>query len=474
MADAGRGVPEPAKTHGTVAPPPPVSVLAGAVVVGVLVAVAGIDLQHSDLAVQTTLAAVRAQPDAFAHDLVADHAALHPGLWLDLVGLVPELAGVFGGALLCVATALGGAVLGWQRGSSRLAAWLTAAAVLLPRAIPGGLETLPWAPVSRLAVVPLVLSAWACAPRRPGGAGVLGGLAVAVHPTIGGAALLLMGLRLAGRPWPIALGAVVAAPVLLPAMLLAVEVWPGEAWWPVVSVRWGQHLALSTQASLWAVLGLAGWALWADRVALPVGLAVGSGLVALGLSLGGAPVWLARLHPLHVWAAVGLWVLIDSVPRAVGQRRWWVVVMIMCWTVSWKTGARGVQAVPELSSAWGPVLADPRRAPFGRASGLGWVVSVKDGAEGIADPRLAQRWATRLRAVCGEDVLVKASSGEGPGWARVRDGCAPPTTADGWWALARQVGAGVVVVPRSAGALPLTEVWSDERDRWYLVVEAGP
>ena len=459
----------------------------------VLWLVRGVDLAHSDLVVQRTLVGVRRSAEAFPGDLVADHAVGHPGAWLDFLALWPDtpLTGWTFGLLLSVATAVAAGAHAVDRGAGPRGVGWAVAILAVPLALPGWVDLIPAAPVSRSAAVALVLLAWTVQARgRADWAAVWGGLAVAVHPAVGGGGVVVL-LAASDRPAVSgALAALTALPVLGPTLVSVFSTSGGEAWATAVAARWGHHLEVGPWRSGGLAVAVVGWSLWRSRgagsprrrrVALVVaGLVVVAGGLAAGLWAGVVPAALARLHPWHWAVAPAVWALVD-LGVSVADRRIHPGVVGMGVALAW-TGAGSAWRAPPAPvpeavrrhlatvPADRPVLADPRGAPWSRLdTGRAVVVSVKDGAEVIADPTFARRWSRRLQTVCALDELPR---GQGPGWQRLRQACTPPPGAAAWHAHARAWRAAVVMA--RPGTVPGHWPVLAEADGWAWSVPVGP
>lgn len=428
----------------------------GLLAVCVVWAVRGVDLQHSDLVVQRTLVSVRRNPTAFPSDLVADHAVAHPGLWLDILALVPDLDVVYGGiGLLCTAGAAAlCAALARRVGASPLGTTLAAVAILLPRMFPGWVELMPAAPLSRAAVIPAVAGAlWLGLSGRAEWAGVVTGIAIGLHPAVGlGAAVMV--IACSGRPLrTMGLAFLCAVPSIGPSAVYTLSQSFGDSWWAITAARWGHHLE---PGAGWSVLG-AGVLVLAlgagvraeQRVAQVSGSALVVVAVALavvwGVRTGGLPAATARLHPWHWCVAPFLWALVVGLRQA-SRTRWgfgWACVALLAGVQGTGVAWRGPP--PPLPAAVTehlagvdprrPILLDPRRAPWVRLqSGRAVVATIKDGAEVVASPIFAQRWAANIHALCG---LAAPPSGRGPGWIRYRRACTWPPSPETLLRLAK-------------------------------------
>ena len=429
----------------------------------------GVDLQHSDLVVQRTLVAVRRAPHSLSGDLVADHAAHHPGLLLDLMAFTPDHPAVLvatGLLLTALVVGLVGALVR-QLGGSVTAAAMASVLVMVPVLLPGWVDVLPTAPTSRLAVVPLVLLAFRAAWRgRPEWAGVWGGLAVAVHPAVGAAGLWLV-LWSSPRAWrTFWVGVAVSAPIWAPHLLWGEGMAADRSWWAVTRSRWDHHLSLGPPRATATAVGWLGLCLWltvrgptAAVRRMARASAVGA-LTVLGVVVGVhsnvLPPVLARLHPLHMFVPVVLVVLVAvwADPRA--RRARMATVGLVCLgihgpLVAWRLPAEPLPdaVVHHLAStdARRPVLLPPARMPGVRLQARrAVVVSLKDGAEVVGSSAMAHRWSTRAADVCGWTALP---TGPGPGWERVRRSCDGPRGGDAWRTLARGYQAAAVFLPAS-------------------------
>lgn len=452
------------------------------------VVVCGVDLAHSDLSVQRTLVLVRRDHHAFPGDLIADHAGAHPGLWLDLLALLPQDDLTSSAITLLLFFAIISMAAAYLR-RLRTAALPMAIGVLaavIARDLPGYVDTLPSAPISRAAVLPPVFAAWALARSRyDHWTGILGGIAIAIHPAIG-ASGSLMAAAMARHPLRLlGLAAAVAAPVVAPAL------WASTAFSPlqsaVVAWRWGHHLDLEHSLAL-GIFAL----VWSSAIAVcappqrrrPARAAVGiltlaSG-AAVGICGGLLPVDWSRLHPLHAAVPVIFWVFFDVARTLLAQpmyRRLPLALMLLT------LGARSVDGwrptprpLPAEVVDWLSTLpqdrlvgVDPGQASWARLqSGRGVYLSVKDGGEVIADARFARRWARRFRSRCGTDIPPIHWLG-GPGWVRVRDACQPPTPDPDAFVAD---GLGVLQVPADTELPGWTSLAS--RDGWQWVIPRTP
>ncbi len=417
-------------------------------VVGMLWVFRGVDLQHTDLAVQQTLVSVRRDPSLFPSDLVADHAVSHPGLWLDLLACLPEGPGVLS-ALGLICTGAAGALavaLARRLGANRVGAALAGVAVLMPRMLPGWVEVLPVAPLSRSAVLPVILGAWWLALRgRAEWAGLWTGVAVAIHPAVGlGAGLMVVSSS--SRPVRTGgLAGLCAAPILLPFGLHSLETGWSMDWWRVVQARWDHHLSVGDP---WTMVGFAVATIMLirgrndrDPAARPAwaGLMViaAAASAVLGIRLGLLPPGLARLHPWHWCVGPVVWTIVQVCSRP-NQSRGQVLltgaVVVagvqgpwMGWRPAAASPPPSVIAYLESVEPNRPILSDPRRVPWVRLhTGRAVVASIKDGAEVIASPDFAQRWSGRIQDLCGGTELP---TGTAPGWIRYREACGWPPRA---------------------------------------------
>ena len=468
----------------------------GAVVAGVVAVwlLRGVDLQHSDLAVQRTLVAVRRQPTTLPGDLVADHAVAHPGLWLDVLALLPDHPLVLGGAGLLasgLAAALAYRLVRILGGASILAG-LGALVVLMPRLLPGLVPLMPAAPTSRAVAIPLVLASWRCiALGRAEWGGVWAGLACAVHPAVGGGALLVgAGLSpLAGRV--LGAAAVVGIPTAWMVLTGASDGAGGSEWWPVVVARWDHHLRA---ADAWAVLGACGLLVGATGLALrgstrltrraavvALLVMVGSAAVAVVVWEGGLPPLFARTHPWYWWVGPTLWVLLSLASQLRTEPLWrfgGVLVLssgLQLPLPAWRdapppASAALLDALAELPAdrpIWSPMGTTPWiRLQAGRAV----ITSIKDGAEVIASPTFARRWSARILDLCG---LVELPGGPGPGWLRFRRTCVASRERTWWQERVLRYRVAAVCVPEAVVGLPGEEVAPCPGGRWVVPHAVG-
>ncbi len=446
----------------------------------------GVDLQHSDLVVQQTLVQVRRQPAAFPGDLLADAAASHPGLWLDLLALLPTPPGVLGlwGMLASLAAALLMMWLVEKEGGSTLAVALAGVGVLLPRWLPGMVEVLPMAPVSRTMALPMFLWAWWLAGRgRSEWAGLVAGLAVGIHPAVGGGGAVLAAVRSPRPLRTLGLAGVSAVPVLLPSLWLGLGAAFDESWWTVAASRWDHHLAGGDPWTRLAWLLLAAVFLegaWRDRAQRPMWVAsalvwCAAPLLALGTMSSVLPPPVARLHPWHWCVAPLCWAGVRTLSRPVvlpvDGLRWGVVLVagVVGPVVAWRGPPPPLPeaVLHQLGTAPAdrPVLLDPRRTPWVRLqTGRAVVASVKDGAEVIASPLFAERWSRRMATSCGLDA---PPTGSAPGWTRYRSACAWPPESDALQALLVGYMPALVVLPDGEGPPGWRALAHDGQGSWY-------
>ena len=410
----------------------------------------GVDLAHTDLSVQRTLIAVRRAPHSLPGDLVADHAAAHPGLWLDLLALLPGTPSTETtlSLALSMATLLSAAAWLKLRTPALLSLAVGTLAVVLSRDLPGFVDTLPSAPISRAAVLPAVLASWALASStHHRWAGLTAGLAIAIHPAIGASGAVLAG-AMSRQPLRLfALACAVGFPVLGPPLLFSTTAFSAHQA-AAVAWRWGHHLDLfhglpiTVFMVLWT-LHRAVRATGRDKAVAGVALllivfATGA---ALGVTTGLLPADLARLHPLHFLVPVACWVLLDAASRLSTRRvpALLASVLLLLLGVGAPPGWRSTPApVPPEVIAWCAdlpsdrlVAIDPRQAGWARNQlSRGVYVSVKDGGEVVGDRRFVERWATRLAESCSAEVPPTPQWSPGPGWTRVRMVCSPPERPD--------------------------------------------
>ena len=450
--------------------------------------VCGVNLAHTDLSVQRTLVLLRRDHHALVGDLIADHASAHPGLWLELLALMPQddLTMTVIAILLSLAIVVLAAAYLRRLGTPALPMALGVLAVVISRELPGYVDTLPSAPISRAAVLPPVFAAWALARSRFGRwTGLPAGLAIAIHPAIGASGCLLAAAMVRQPARLLALAAAVASPVLVPAVWMAAPFSSLQS--AAVAWRWGHHLDLNTNLfmSLFALI-------WAGAIAVrgapdrrrparvAVGILVVSGAAATAIRWGVLGVGWARLHPLHGAVPVVLWVFFDVARALCGQPWPWRLplgLLLLGLGASevdgWRASPRPlpVEVVDWLRTLPPDRLVgiDPSQAAWARLQAeRGVHLSVKDGGEVIADARFAQRWAQRFRRRCGTDVPPLHWL-DGPGWLRVRKACQPPPpSVDAFVAD----GLGVLQVPAGAPLPGWTTLASE--NGWQWVVPARP
>jgi hypothetical protein len=395
---------------------------------------------HSDLAIQRALVAARLWPDGWPDDLVIDHAAAHPGLLPDLLALAARACGT--GALPVVEGAGYVAVLlatGWAlgdlhrslspadapRGPGRLLTLLLLCA--LPVALLGESRLLHPALLSRTLALPLLIAGLS---RLLAGdahwAGLLAGLCLAVHPA--SALGLCLSVALASpRGLPaLALGALPIAPW---ALLGADAAAPA----PLLRLRLGHHLDPRDMAPIGAVSLLASLAgCWAAR-RLPsaegrarLDLVVLAHLALLVAGMIGALAEVAPIMRLHTaYAGSALWVLgaagAARAPKWAGAGALALALLAPIPGGRWSAAAPPRLAAP-LQQRPEPVLRDDPWARVERGEPL-WL-TIKDGGEVSGGRGFSARWAARLRAACGDQVLEPPREEEaGAGWIRLRARC---------------------------------------------------
>lgn len=420
-----------------------------AVIVGL--ATGGYAGDHSDLAIQRTLVAVRRQPAVLPGDLVADHALAHPSWLFDLWALLPAggpgellvhvvLLGLIGAGAGRAAEALG------ARGAGMA---LAAAVIVLPRALLAEGRLVHAAPLARNLALGLQLWALAAALRGAGArAGVWAGLALAAHPTTGLPAVVVLGGVGAARGGGgrqlgalVGLAGLVGGAVLVPWLLLAepAAVTPLQA--RLLGLRLGHHLdALSWDVGGWAILAvhfaLALAASWRLRsAAIGVGAALALGLVGVGALA--RPALLPELSRLHL-AYTASWLAVLAVlggALAVERQGWrrglWLLPLVLLFenaAVDELPGG-GWRLVPPVQAAERSASARPdcREHSWVRhTEGRPVHLSIKDGGEVVGSAIFADRWARRLGALCGPAALESLPEGVagGRGWELLDARCA--------------------------------------------------
>ncbi len=452
------------------------------------IGVRGVDLAHSDLSVQHTLVAVRRVPHALPGDLVADHAASHPGLWLDLLALLPSAPSleIAASLALSVATMLSAAVWLKLRTSALLSLAIGTLAVVLSRDLPGFVDTLPSAPISRAAVLPAVLASWALASSsHHRWAGLASGLAIAIHPAIGASGALLAG-AMSKQPLRLfALATAVALPVVGPSVLWSTDAFSSHQA-SAVAWRWGHHLDLFHGLPLAAFIGF--WtvhrtvrATGRDQAIAGVALLLWGGAfaTAFGVTNGWLSASFARVHPLHALVPVACWALLDASSQL-------SVRPVRAFLSSIPLLALGIRAAPGWRPPPAPVppevvswcaglpadrliAIDPRQAGWARDQlSRGVYVSVKDGGEVVGDPRFVKRWATRLARSCNAQMPPTPHWSPGAGWTRVQAACVLPDAVERRFFSENRLA--VLQVPRTTDVQGW-RVIADEEDWLWVVPE---
>lgn len=159
-----------------------------------------------------------------------------------------------GYAAASIATAIGVYLLAQKMLASRPAAFLAVVLLLTGKDVAAGATTWDAYFLPRTAAMPfLIFSWWMMLEEKPGRAGVLMGVAFALHPLTGiyGGAIAVAATLLAGRETPGALArfaAGAAAPVIATALYVrgsAAPLWKaGEDWYQAMLVRNIHHIAL--------------------------------------------------------------------------------------------------------------------------------------------------------------------------------------------------------------------------------------
>lgn len=406
---------------------------------------------HSDLAIQRTLVAVRRQPAVFPGDLVADHALAHPSWLFDLWALLPAgsatellvhvlLLGLIGAGAARAAQSLGARGVGMA---------LAAAVIVLPRALLAEGRLVHVAPLARNLALGLHLWGLAAALRGAGArAGVWAGLALAAHPTTGLPGLLVLGgVATARRGGSRQLGALLGLSVLVGGVVLApwlllAEPGPASSLQArLLALRLGHHLdVVSWDPGGWAILVVhLGLALAAARRLRSPPLAVGAGLALglVGLGVLARPTLLPDLSRLHLAYAAG-WLAVVAVlggALAVERRGWrgglWLLPLVVLFenTVVDELPGGGWRVAPPVQAAEGtaPPRMDCREDAWVRhREGRPVHFSIKDGGEVVGSAVFAARWARRLEALCGPAATAAPGDGRpvGRGWERIAARCA--------------------------------------------------
>lgn len=421
--------------------------LGGGLAVVVGFGAAGYHGHHSDLATQRALVQVRQVPEAFAGDLLADHAMAHPSLLLDVLALVPHSAPtellVYALMMVIVGvfSVLGARALGCGRWASLWAPVL----IVLPRPLLAGNRLLHAAPLARTAAVALMVGALAAVLRGSWkGTGLLLGLCLAVHPSMGLQLAVVLIAAMATTPSLVRsvppmllLAGAVAAPVLLPWVWLGGALPATDAQGALMALRSGHHLrALDWSAGGWGIVAVhltVVAALCPPARRREVGAMCGAALVLIGAAVVGDPVRWPELARLHLAYAAVVPAILAVLLAGRTQGWWWLAVLpLMVFAeralvpdvpggpVQWQAPIVGA---PLQTAASPPrcVSDDPwRRIRTGQPV----YFSIKDGGEVVGSPAFAQQWGARLTELCGPDAAALPDDSRVPGWTRVAARCA--------------------------------------------------
>ena len=194
---------------------------------------------------------------------------------------------------------------------------------------------------------------------------------------------------------------------------------------------------------------------------------------------GWGPPGLARLHPWHWWVAPVLFVVLHLL-----LLRWEGRAGVLLAGLLLTAGLRGplvswrlpVAPLPEALTArlsllppHQPLLVHPAESALLRLrAGRPLVVTIKDGAEVIASPVFAERWARRVEELCR---LSGMPPGPGPGWVRFRQACSMDPRPEWWEEAAVRYQAAAVCVPDGVVLSGWEAVAHCARGHWLVATE---